>query len=135
MGWLDALQKEGLPARVVRSPDWHVADGYQVGLALADEPEVTAVLCGNDDLALGVRRALYDAGRDVPGEVSLIGFDDVPGAAYWTPALTTVRIDFAALGRASFEMALATLTERIPRTPDLPAPMLVVRESTGPAPR
>jgi DNA-binding LacI/PurR family transcriptional regulator len=135
MGWLDALQKEGLPARVVRSPGWRVADGYRVGVALAADPDVTAVLCGNDDLALGVRRALYDAGRAVPGEVSLIGFDDVPGAAYWTPALTTVRMDFAALGRVSFEMSLAVLAGQVPRTPDLPAPMLVLRESTGPAPR
>jgi DNA-binding LacI/PurR family transcriptional regulator len=135
MGWLDTLQKERLPARVVRSPGWRVADGYEVGLALAADRDVTAVLCGNDDLALGVRRALFDAGRDVPEEVSLIGFDDVPGAAYWTPALTTVRMDFAALGRASFEMALAMLEGQAPGTPDLPAPMLVLRESTGPAPR
>jgi len=66
--------------------------------------------------------------------VSLIGFDDVPGAAYWTPALTTVRMDFAALGRASFEMALATLAREVPEMPDLPAPMLVLRESTGAPP-
>jgi DNA-binding LacI/PurR family transcriptional regulator len=135
VGWFEALRREGLPAPLVHSPGWHVRDGYQMGAALAADPDVTAVLCGNDDLALGVRRALYDAGRDVPGEVSLIGFDDVPGAAYWTPALTTVRMDFAALGRASFEMALATLAGEIPRMPDLPAPMLVVRDSTGPAPR
>jgi DNA-binding LacI/PurR family transcriptional regulator len=135
IGWHEALLGEGLPAPVVPSPGWHVHDGYQVGVALAADPEVTAVFCGNDDLALGVRRALYDAGRDVPAEVSIIGFDDVPGAAYWTPALTTVRMDFAALGRASFDMALDMLADEVPRAPVLPVPTLVVRESTGPAPR
>jgi DNA-binding LacI/PurR family transcriptional regulator len=135
VGWSEALQAEGVRGRLLYSPGWHVHDGYQVGAVLAADPDVTAVLCGNDDLALGLRRALYDVGRDVPGEVSIIGFDDVPGAAYWTPALTTVRMDFPALGRASFDMVLAVLANDVPRTPDLPAPALVVRESTGPSPR
>ncbi len=67
------------------------------------------MLCGNDDTALAVRRALYEAGRDVPGDVSIVGFDDVPGAAYWTPALTTVRMDFVALGRACLAAIVAEL--------------------------
>ncbi len=61
-------------------------------------------LCGNDDLALGVIKAMREAGRTVPGSVSIVGFDDIPQAAFLTPALTTVRLDFTELGRASFDL-------------------------------
>jgi len=132
-GWRSALEQAG-----VRAPDpllagWQPRSGYQAGQLLAADPEVTAVLCGNDDLALGVIRAMLEAGRAVPGDVSVVGFDDIPQAEFFTPALTTVRLDFAELGRASF----AALQEQIgaagtagPR----PRPELVVRESSGPPP-
>jgi DNA-binding LacI/PurR family transcriptional regulator len=132
-GWRSALKQAG-----VRAPDpllagWQPRSGYQAGQLLAADPEVTAVLCGNDDLALGVIRAMLEAGRPVPGDVSVVGFDDIPQAEFFTPALTTVRLDFAELGRASF----AALQEQIgaagtadPR----PRPELVVRESSGPPP-
>ena len=68
------------------------------------DPDVTAVLCGNDDQALGVIRAAHDLGLRIPEDVSVVGFDDVPAAPYYTPALTTVRFDFAALGRRAFEL-------------------------------
>ncbi|MEN3305422.1 MAG: hypothetical protein V7603_1624, partial [Micromonosporaceae bacterium] len=96
-GWLDALRQAGAPIPEVVPTGWEVQGAYRAGQRLAADPGVTAVLCGNDDLALGVRRALYEAGRDVPGAVSLVGFDDIPGAALWTPALTTVRMDFVGL--------------------------------------
>ena len=73
---------------------------------------VTAILCGNDDLAVGVRRAMHEAGRQVPRDVSLIGFDDVAFAAYVEPALTTLRQETAEMGR----WAVATLTERVKAT-------------------
>ena len=100
---------------------------------LARDPAVTAVLCGNDDLALGVIRALREAGRAVPGDVSVVGFDDIPQAEFVTPALTTVRLDFTDLGRASF----AALQEQIGTAPaemPRPQPELIVRESAGPPP-
>ena len=103
---------------------------------LAVDPAVTAVLCGNDDLALGVIRAMRQAGRPVPGDVSVVGFDDIPQAEFFTPALTTVRLDFAELGRASF----AALQEQIgaaltagPRPRPQPRPELIVRESSDSA--
>ena len=113
---------------------WTPRSGYQAGQALAADPEVTAVLCGNDDLALGVMRAMHEAGRAIPGEVSVVGFDDTPVAEFLTPPLTTVRLDFAELGRACFAMLLA-LTEQkaaLPRPRRL-EPELIVRESAGPA--
>ncbi|MEJ3743909.1 LacI family DNA-binding transcriptional regulator [Actinomycetes bacterium KLBMP 9797] len=127
-GWRDALGEAKAPAPEVLWGGWDPHSAYLAGQRLAADPEVTAILCGNDDTALAVRRALYEAGRDVPGDVSLIGFDDVPGAAYWTPALTTVRMDFAALGRA----CLAALTDALPAPVDLAPPSLIIRESTAP---
>jgi DNA-binding LacI/PurR family transcriptional regulator len=126
-GWRDALEQAGVPVPAVLTAGWDLPSAYAAGRTLAADPQVTAILCGNDDTALAVRRALHEAGRDVPGEVSIIGFDDVPGAAYWTPALTTVRMDFVQLGRA----CVAALTGQ---EPELAAPHLVLRESTAPPP-
>jgi len=94
-------------------------------------PEVTAVFAANDQLALGILRALNELGRRVPADVSLVGFDDVPEAAYLYPPLTTVRQDFAALGELMMQKVLLALEEDEPATSDTPLPTrLVVREST-----
>ena len=107
---------------------------------LAADPEVTALLCGNDDLALGAMRAMQQAGRAIPGEVSVVGFDDTPVAEFLTPPLTTVRLDFAELGRACFALLQALLERKhaLPheRRPHdrRPEPELIIRESAGPPP-
>lgn len=124
-GWRDALVAAGREVPAVVATGWDVPAAFRAAVDLAKDPQVTAVLCGNDDTALAVRRALYEAGRDVPGEVSIVGFDDVPAAAFWTPALTTVRMDFLGLGRAC-----AAELAGVPMTPPQ-VPHLVVRESTA----
>ncbi|MEU4689635.1 LacI family DNA-binding transcriptional regulator [Actinoplanes sp. NPDC023714] len=126
-GWRQALERAGAEVPEVVPAGWDLASAHRAGRALARDPAVTAILCGNDDTALAVRRALHEAGRDVPGDVSIVGFDDVPGAAYWTPALTTVRMDFVALGRAC---VTALVDGAAPVRLDPPS--LVVRESTAP---
>ena len=131
-GWRDALDHAGAPAPEVVSAGWDIHSAYLAGRRLAADRAVTAILCGNADTALAVRRALYEAGRDVPGEVSIVGFDDVPGAAYWTPALTTVRMDFVALGRACLSALVLELSGVAAPAAVLDAPRLVVRESTAP---
>lgn len=131
-GWRAALEAADVPVPEVLTAGWDVRSAYLAGARLAADPEVTAVLCGNDDTALAVRRALYEAGRDVPGDVSIIGFDDVPGAAYWTPALTTVRMDFVALGRACLAAIAAEVAGEPRQVIALAPPSLVVRESTAP---
>jgi DNA-binding LacI/PurR family transcriptional regulator len=91
------------------------------------------VLCGNDDLALGVMRAMHAAGRTIPGDVSVVGFDDTPVSEFLTPPLTTVRQDFAELGRACFALLLA-VTEKEDALPRVrgPEPELIIRESAAP---
>ncbi|GAB3982135.1 LacI family DNA-binding transcriptional regulator [Plantactinospora veratri] len=131
-GWRGVLRAAGAPVPRVLHAGWEPRSAYLAGQRLAADPAVSAILCGNDDTALAVRRALYEAGRDVPGDVSVVGFDDVPGAAYWTPALTTVRMDFVALGRACLAAVVAEVTGAARPDAPLAPPRLVVRESTAP---
>ena len=133
--WRSALEEAGLPVPRPLLGGWSAESGYKAGQKLARNPKVTAVLCGNDDLALGVIRAMNDAGRSVPADVSIIGFDDVPLARFYTPPLTTVRQDFKALGKVCFAKLLALVepdrpAERLP----YPQAQLVIRDSAGPPP-
>ncbi|WP_051866159.1 LacI family DNA-binding transcriptional regulator [Streptomyces griseus] len=134
-GWRQALREAGAPEHRPVQGSWGPAGGHAAGRQLAQDPSVTAILCGNDDLALGVLRALYEAGRSVPGEVSVAGFDDAPHAAYLTPSLTTVRLDFTGLGRAAFALLHDVVEESARIAPHpVSVPELVVRESSGPPP-
>ena len=134
-GWRAALQAAGAPVPDHVQCDWTPRSGYQAGLALAADPDVTAVLCGNDDLAIGVMRAMHEAGRAIPGEVSVVGFDDTPISKFLTPSLTTVRLDFAELGRSCFALLQALLEpETGTPTATRPDPELIIRESAGPPP-
>jgi DNA-binding LacI/PurR family transcriptional regulator len=134
-GWRTALEEAGAPLPEPVPAGWTPKRGYQAGQRLAADSEVTAVLCGNDDLALGVLRALRDAGRQVPDDVSVVGFDDTPQAAFYSPSLTTVRLDFVALGRACFRLLDRERNERsAPASPGVTAPALIVRDSSGPPP-
>jgi DNA-binding LacI/PurR family transcriptional regulator len=133
-GWRSALEDAGADVPEPRLSGWTLEWGYEAGLGLAGDPAVTAVLCGNDDIALGVMRAMHEAGRPVPAEVSIIGFDDVPFARFCTPALTTVRQDFKALGKVCFATLLSVLGQNPPKRLEHPKARLVRRESAGPPP-
>ncbi|MER7480232.1 LacI family DNA-binding transcriptional regulator [Streptomyces sp. NPDC126510] len=134
-GWRDALTAAGHSAPEPLDGGWSPRSGYLAARRVVADPQVTAVLCGNDDLALGVLRAAREAGRDVPGDLSIMGFDDAPYAAYTHPTLTTVRLDFEGLGRGAFGMLHRLLDpENAPVLPLWAEPELIVRESTGPAP-
>jgi len=134
-GWLTALTDAGTRIPEPVQCGWTPRSGYQAARAMAADPAVTALLCGNDDLAIGAVRALREAGRDVPGEVSVVGFDDVPAAAFLSPALTTVRLDYAEAGRSCFALLQALLTPHMPVAPGpRPEPELIIRESAAPPP-
>jgi DNA-binding LacI/PurR family transcriptional regulator len=127
------LEAAGAPVPEPIQCGWTPGSGYDTGRGLAGDPEVTAVLCGNDDLALGVMRAMLEAGRAIPRDVSIVGFDDTPISKFLTPSLTTVRMDFAELGRTCFAV-LQGLLEPDNAAPVIPRPEpeLIVRESAGP---
>ncbi|MDE3724938.1 LacI family DNA-binding transcriptional regulator [Nocardiopsis sp. N85] len=109
-GWRRTLEEAGAEVPPVGQADWSAASGYRVGLMLARMPEVTAVFAANDHLALGMLRALSERGRSVPGEVSIVGFDDVPEAAYFTPPLTTVRPDFDTVAVETLDVLLSRMS-------------------------
>jgi DNA-binding LacI/PurR family transcriptional regulator len=134
-GWRMALQEAGVHVPEPVQAGWHPRSGYQAGRALACDPGVTAVLCGNDDLAIGVIRAMHEAGRPVPESVSVVGFDDMPQSEFFIPALTTVRLDFIELGRACVALLRPFLDPRqAPAPRPWPGPELIVRESAGSPP-
>jgi DNA-binding LacI/PurR family transcriptional regulator len=132
-GWRDALVAAGIPIPDVMETDWSSQSGYQAGEQLAKDPEVTAILCGNDEIAFGVMKALQVHGRRVPEDVSVVGFDDHPHAALWTPSLTTMAQDFVQLGRVAFNLLLQDIDNVDAPTVSAPPPVLhlIERESTS----
>jgi DNA-binding LacI/PurR family transcriptional regulator len=108
-GWRQALREAGAPQPAVLAGDWSAASGYELGRQLAGEPDLTAIFCGNDTMALGALRALTERGLRIPQDVSVVGFDDVPDASYYMPPLSTVRQDFGEVGR----QALNVLVDRM----------------------
>jgi DNA-binding LacI/PurR family transcriptional regulator len=135
-GWEAALREAGAEQPPLLTGDWSAESGYRNGKLLARLPEVTAVFTANDHIALGLLRALSEHGRRVPEEISIVGFDDVPQAAYYTPPLTTVRPDFDAVATAGVELLLAQIESG---TADVTArrtiaPTLIIRDSVAPPP-
>ncbi|WP_030620434.1 LacI family DNA-binding transcriptional regulator [Streptomyces sclerotialus] len=133
--WRAALAEAG---RAVPEPvrgDWTAESGYRAGLRIAEQRDCTAVFAANDQMALGLLRALHERGRSVPHDVSVIGFDDIPEAGSFLPPLTTVHQDFAEVGRRCVEGVLRQVRRNEPaRGTTLVPTRLVVRESTTPPP-
>ncbi|WP_232668275.1 LacI family DNA-binding transcriptional regulator [Pseudonocardia sp. TRM90224] len=133
LGWRATLEEAGVPRPEPIPVTWEPRSGYEVGSAIARQHDITAVFAGNDDIATGIVRALIDSGRDVPGDVSVIGFDDTPLAAYTRPSLTTVSQDFVELGRRAFDLLHGLIEQDDqPAGPTVLPTHLVTRESTGP---
>ncbi|MGW0775469.1 LacI family DNA-binding transcriptional regulator [Streptomyces sp. NPDC002835] len=131
--WRATLTEAGrVPPPLVRG-DWSAESGYRAGLRLAAEPDCTAVFAANDQMALGLLRALQERGRRVPQDVSVIGFDDIPESGSFLPPLTTVHQDFAEVGRRCVAGVLRQmrLQSAEPGTALVPT-RLVLRDSTAP---
>nr|WP_246581224.1 LacI family DNA-binding transcriptional regulator [Deinococcus aestuarii] len=134
-GWQAVLREHGLALVAEQEGDWSPASGYRAALALlASGVNFTGLLVGNDQMAVGVLRALWESGRSVPGDVSVIGYDDTAESALLIPPLTTVRQDFPTLGQRAFHHLNARLDGQDPPKTTLTRPELVVRASTA-APR
>src|SRR5580693_3490025 len=110
--------------------DWHEEGGLRATLELlGSKAQFTALFCVNDQTAYGACLALYRKGLSVPGDVSVIGFDDLPASAYRLPPLTSVRQSIGELGDRSAQAVLQLIAGRRPRF-DAPPVELVIREST-----
>ncbi|KIH99512.1 LacI family transcriptional regulator [Streptomonospora alba] len=133
--WRAALEDAGRPVPEMLRGDWSADSGYRAGLRLAEESGCTAVFAANDQMALGLLRALHEMGRAVPEEVSVVGFDDIAEAGSFMPPLTTVHQDFAEVGRMLVQGVLRQLRSEStePGTTLVPT-WLVERSSTAPPP-
>ncbi|WP_338897091.1 LacI family DNA-binding transcriptional regulator [Streptomyces sp. TG1A-60] len=133
--WRATLDEAGREAPPLVRGDWSAESGYRAGLRVADQPGCTAVFVANDQMALGLLRALDERGRRVPEDVSVVGFDDIPEAASFLPPLTTVHQDFAEVGRLCVEGVLGKMREGGDEHGTTLVPTrLVRRRSTAPPP-
>jgi len=136
-GWQQALAARGRHAPPVLSGDWSAASGYAAGRELARDSGLTAVFAAGDEMAIGLIRALLEAGRRVPEDVSVVGFDDMPVAAYMTPPLTTVRQPFEAAAREGLKLLVRAIEDPLADLPPAADPPIevVVRASSAPPTR
>ncbi|MGO4533418.1 LacI family DNA-binding transcriptional regulator [Leifsonia sp. 2MCAF36] len=131
-GWRDELAEARLVATELSHGDWSAESGYRFGMQLAAD-STTAVFVANDQMAIGLMAALRGRGLRIPEDISVVGFDDVPEAAYFVPPLTTVRQDFGSLGALTMQQVLIALEEPETGAESIPIPTrLVLRESTAP---
>jgi LacI family transcriptional regulator len=139
-GWREALQLAGQPddESLVVHGDWGAASGEQRFVELLERQlDVDAVLVGNDQMALGVLRAAHVHGQRIPQELAVVGFDNTPESALYWPALTTVDLRHAEIGRTAVEQLAGMIeTQRQadhsiePVTITL-KPELIIRESSA----
>ena len=128
-GFAAELSARGLTPGPVIAGDWSAGSGYAAVDAVRSSG-ATAVFAANDQMALGLLSALHEAGLAVPGDVSVVGFDDTPDAAYYWPALTTVRQDFEELARRAVAVVIGGDSAASALAPV--APVLVARASVVP---
>ncbi len=140
-GYRAAMRTAGLTVHdtLVVHGDFTEEGGWRAAreLLMFHGPRPTAIFAANDAMAVGAMLALHEARVDVPGEISIIGFDDIPIARYVTPALTTVRVAIDVLGARAASLLFRALADPIISTAAhrevIPAE-LIVRHSSGPPP-
>ncbi|AVV44139.1 LacI family DNA-binding transcriptional regulator [Streptomyces sp. ID05-04B] len=135
-GWRATLAAHGRREPPALVGDWSAASGYRAGRGLVDADDVTAVFAANDDMAIGLIRGLLESGRRVPQDVSVVGLDDIPVAAYVSPPLTTVRQPFDATAQDGIRRLVHAIEnpDENPIAVHDPPVDLVVRASTAPPP-
>ena len=131
-GFLQEINVADLRVRAPVLGDWSAHFGYYAGLELLKFRDFTAVFAGNDQMALGFMHACSELGLSIPGDISVVGFDDIPEAAHFWPPLTTVRQNFAELGRRAISLLLAELNGSVEREHLSVPAELIVRETTAP---
>lgn len=142
LDWLDARARERafharsrewkLRDRAIVVGDWSADFAYDYARSLKRRPDYTAIFAANDEMALGLIHGFAERGISVPGEISIVGFDDQPLTAHFLPPLTTVRQDFYQLGAKAVSALIAAVEGReVPKRSKLPVD-LIVRESTAP---
>lgn len=129
-GYRDAMGAAGFqPTVIYGADDWTSPSGYRAAAAL--DVTFTAAFAANDEIALGFISGMARRGRRAPGDYSIIGIDDMPSSAFFSPPLTTVRLDFRTLGAVALEELVRQVRTGSPAVHCGTEPELVVRESTA----
>jgi len=130
--WRATLEKAGAPVPPEFVGDWTSGSGHRLGAELAAMPEVTAIFAANDQMALGAMLAMHEAGRDIPRDVSVVGFDDTPDSGAFWPPLTTVRQHFDIVGSRLVEALIGQFDDgQVEQSTRIVPVELVVRASTA----
>ena len=137
-GWQEILQQAGRNEleHLKESGDWTAASGYEATMKLLDRvPDLDALFVSNDSMALGALQAAVSSGRSVPQELAVVGFDDIPESAYFSPPITTVRQDLLELGCQAVSLLNQHLQaqrkeETLPPQVAMIEPQLIVRQSS-----
>ena len=132
-GFLDAIDDADLALHSPILGDWTADFGYYAGRELARHLDFTAVFAANDQMAIGLMHAFRDAGLDVPADVSVVGFDDIPVAQHVWPPLTTMHQDFHEIGRRAVALLLNQAHGREVLEVEEIVPRLIVRGSSAEA--
>lgn len=134
-GWREMMKEAGVEAPLLFEGDFTARAGHELGVRLLAEPSrPTSLFVGNDLMAMGLMAAFADRGVLVPEHVSVVGFDDMAGAEYVGPGLTTIRQDFESLGTRSIEVVAGILEGESPRHHLLPTELVVRRSAARPSP-
>ncbi len=131
--WREVLREHGLRDDLLWRGDWTPQSGYDAAREILEATDATAIFAANDSMALGALKAAADAGRSVPSDLSIVGYDDSPESPYFMPALTSVNQNFAALGELCMETLIRLVEEgTAPDERILVTPSLRVRASSAP---
>ncbi|MBM4464499.1 MAG: LacI family transcriptional regulator [Chloroflexi bacterium] len=134
-GYKLALSRAGIPfdASLVEYADWSYQSGYEaMHRLLAKSPQITALFAQNDQMAIGAMRALREAGRRIPDDVALVGYDDIPAAAYCHPSLTTIRQPMQRVGEVATQLLIQLVNgSAVERKEVLLTTELIRRETCG----
>ncbi len=138
LGWQKELKAARLPLGPVVDGDWTAESGFKAAQELISNHwgKFTAVVVANDQMALGAIRAFEENWVSIPQKISLVGFDDIPESGYFRPPLSTIKQDFAALGRRSIQCLMAHVNQSSVTSPSRPIqPIFIERASTAPLAR
>ncbi|MBV8970588.1 MAG: substrate-binding domain-containing protein, partial [Verrucomicrobia bacterium] len=132
VGWQKELKAKRVPLGPVVDGDWTAESGFKAAQDLISKHwgKFTAVVVANDQMALGAIRAFEESSIHIPQQISLVGFDDIPEAGFLRPPLSTIKQDFASLGRFSIQCLMAQVDTTRENVPRMIQPFFVERQST-----